>query len=299
MLMLTPTVKKVKLDARRGHRQHGDDRACMAIRALVSGLPRLERERLVFVTVQVAVDDSNRGQENEPAFILAGFMATVPSWESFADDWQDELDREPSITPVLKSNEAINLKKNFAGWSEEERDARLLSFVKIIRKYSFASIRNTLVKEQFERTFVGFTGGLKKMYAQATIALITRTMVFAEKRRMRQPFEFIFDEGIMSPNQLRDMHQDAIKYLPPKVCRYVSKFRHDTDDHFYPLQAADLFAGYYREQLVAEADGRTFESPVLKELMKIHCLDAPITQRHLDYIKRGILDWNVTHPNAR
>jgi hypothetical protein len=279
------------------HNQCGDDKACLQIRALVCGLPRLECEKRVFVTVQVAVDDSNRGQENQPAFILAGFMATVPKWETFADDWQDELNREPSIS-LLKASEAINLKKNFAGWTEEERDARLLSFVKIIRKHAFASIRNTLVKEQFERTFVGFTGGLKKMYAQATIALITRTMVFAEKRKMRQPFEFIFDEGIMSPNQLRDMHADAIKHMPHQA-RYISKFRHDTDDHFYPLQAADLFAGYYREQLVAEAEGRTFESPVLKELMKIHCLDAEITQRHLDYIKRGVLDWNVTHPNTR
>jgi hypothetical protein len=208
MLILTPNDEKTKLDGRTDHRQHGDDRACMAIRALVSGLPKPERERRVFVTVQVAVDDSNRGQENQPAFILAGFMATVPHWTTFADDWQDELKREPSIS-LLKASEAINLTKNFAGWSEEERDTRLLSFVKIIRKHAFASIRNTLVKEQFDRTFVGFTGGLKKMYAQATIALITRTMVFAEKRKMRQPFEFIFDEGIMSPNQLRDMHFDG------------------------------------------------------------------------------------------
>jgi len=37
-----------------------------------------------------------------------------------------------------------------------------------------------------------------------------------------------------------------------------------------PIQAADLFAGYYREQLVAEAEGRMLESPVLAELMKVH-----------------------------
>lgn len=250
------------------------------------------------MTVQVAIDDSNRGQENAPAFILAGFMATVQRWGSFAADWQDELDREPSIA-LLKASEAINLKKNFAGWSEQERDQRLISFVKIIRKHAFASVRTALVKEKFDRTFAGFSGALRKLYAQATISVITRTMIFAERRHMRQPFEFIFDEGIMSPNQLRDMHRDAINYLPPKVRLYISKFRHDTDDHFYPLQAADLFAGYYREQLVAEAEGRPFESVVLKEIMKIHCLDAPITQRHLDYIKRGILAWNLTHRNAR
>ena len=139
-------------------------------------------------------------------------------------------------------------RRTFAGWSEQERDQRLISFVKIIRKHAFASVRTALVKEKFDRTFAGFSGALRKLYAQATISVITRTMIFAERRHMRQPFEFIFDEGIMSPNQLRDMHRDAINYLPPKVSLYISKFRHDTDDHFYPLQAADLFAEYYREQ---------------------------------------------------
>jgi hypothetical protein len=36
-------------------------------------------------------------------------MATVPHWTTFADDWQAEIDHEPSIG-LLKSNEAINLK---------------------------------------------------------------------------------------------------------------------------------------------------------------------------------------------
>jgi hypothetical protein len=249
------------------------------------------------MTVQVAIDDSNRGQENAPAFILAGFMATVPRWTNFADAWQDELNREPSIVGPLKASEAINLRKNFAGWSEEERDARLVAFAKLIREHAFASVRTTLVKREFDRVFRGFGGGFKNLYPQATIALISRTMVFAEKRKMRQPFEFVFDEGILSPNRLRDMRVDTLKYLPHQA-RYISKFSHDNDDRFYPLQAADLFAGYYRQHLVAEAEGRTFESPVLTELMKIHCLDAPVTEGHLEYIRHGVLNWDATHKRA-
>ena len=38
----------------------------------------------------------------------------------------------------------------------------------------------------------------------------------------------------------------------------IPRHRHDTDDHFYPIQAADLFAGYYREQLVAESEESDF-----------------------------------------
>jgi hypothetical protein len=243
------------------------------------------------VTVQVAIDESNRGQEDAPAFILVGFMATVPQWEAFADEWQDELKREPSIS-LLKAKEAINLRKNFAGWTEKERDLRLLSFVEIISKHAFASVRITLVKRDFDRILRSFQGAFKNLYPEATIALITRTMRFAEKRKMRQPFEFIFDAGILSPNQLRDIHREAVDRMPHQA-RYISKFRHDTDDHFYPLQAADLFAGYFREQLIAEAEGRTFQSPVLAALMKIHCVDAPVTERNLNYLARRVRERNA------
>lgn len=170
-------------------------------------------------------------------------MATVPHWmgfwrryvrkATFADDWQAELKREPSIS-LLKSSEALNLRRNFSGWSDKERDERLVSFVAIIRKHAFASIRTTVVKREFERAFFDFKRGSKKLYAQATITLITRTMHFAAARKMRQPFEFIFDRGIMSPNQLEDMHRDAVKRMPHQE-RYIKQFRHDTDDNFLPL----------------------------------------------------------------
>lgn len=53
---------------------------------------------------------------------------------------------------------------------------------------------------------------------------------------MHQDFEFIFDEGILSPNQLRDLHREAIERMPQKR-RLIKTCRHDTDDNFYPLQA--------------------------------------------------------------
>src|SRR5216683_7074923 len=96
----------------------------MQVRALVSGLPRVEREGRVFVAVQVVIDDSNKGQENKPPFILAGFLATVANWEKFADAWQEELDREPNIT-LLKSSEALNLKKNFRAKRSETAITRI------------------------------------------------------------------------------------------------------------------------------------------------------------------------------
>jgi hypothetical protein len=239
--------------------------------------------------VQVAIDDSNRGQENAPAFILAGFMATVPNWRTFTDAWQEELDRSPSIR-LLKGSDAINLRHDFGGLTEQERDHRLLAFVKIIQKHAIASIHTSIVKRDFDRILSHFGGAFKKLYIESVLALVTRGMHFAERRRMRQPFEYIFDKEILTPNQLRNLHRKTLERLPQKA-RLVKTFRHDTDDNFYPIQAADLFARYLREKMLAESEGRIFESIVLDTLMKIPRIDATVTDKFLKHIAKGLSDF--------
>jgi len=281
--MLTPTVQVDKLSAYWGH---DDNCACLQIRALVSGLPEAQRKNRVLVMVQVVVDDSNRGQEDAPAFILAGWMATVNNWATFTERWQAELDSEPAIHRI-KASEAINLKKNFAGYSDRERDERLLKFVTLINDCAFASVRLSLKKRDFD-ALLKARGALAKMYATPTASIVSRVIHFAVDRGMRQTFEFIFDEGIMTAKQLEDMYRGALADLPAKAARMVKKFRHDTDDNFYPLQAADLFAGYVREDLIAKAEDREFESPVWTALQKKPCLVADLDARRLTYMRLAI-----------
>ncbi len=49
---------------RQDHSQRDDDKACISLRGLVCGLPSTERQRRVWLMLQVFVDDSGRG-ENE------------------------------------------------------------------------------------------------------------------------------------------------------------------------------------------------------------------------------------------
>jgi hypothetical protein len=55
------------------HWGHDDGCACWQVLRLISGLPSKERKARCFGVIQVAVDESNRGQEDSPAFVLAGF----------------------------------------------------------------------------------------------------------------------------------------------------------------------------------------------------------------------------------
>ncbi|MGD0672117.1 MAG: DUF3800 domain-containing protein [Candidatus Binatus sp.] len=265
--------------------EHGIDCACLQIRSPVSGLPGRERQRRVFVMVQVVIDDSNRGQEDAPAFILAGWMAPVNNWARFREAWDTELKKEPSIS-LLKSNEALNFRNNFGGYTETERDDRLLGFVNVINQTAFASVRLALVKSEFHRILKASKGSLQKMYALPTAAIVTRTLYFAFERKMRQTVEFIFDTGIMTPNQLAQMEREAREGLPSKAARKLKRFRHDTDDKFYPLQAADLFVGYVREDLIAKAEGHEFQSRVWTALNKKPCVEVDLSKESLEDLRR-------------
>lgn len=77
----------------------------MQIRRLVSGLLSNLRETRAVGLLQVVIDDSGRGQERDPAFVLAGYIARVRNWCEFADRWQAIL-AEPPKLGYLKGYEA-------------------------------------------------------------------------------------------------------------------------------------------------------------------------------------------------
>ena len=71
--------------------------------------------------LQVWIDDS--GTDQEPAFVLAGYVGRVGPLESFADDWQRLLKERP-VLDYVKGEEAHHRRNQFQGWPIEQRDAR-------------------------------------------------------------------------------------------------------------------------------------------------------------------------------
>jgi hypothetical protein len=86
-------------------------RAAESVWALVSGLPRGERERRLFMVLQAYVDDSGNSP-NSHAFVLAGFAAPWGAWAKFCDDWQTVLNRPPGAA-YFKAAEAFSLNDEF------------------------------------------------------------------------------------------------------------------------------------------------------------------------------------------
>ena len=70
--------------------------------------------------IRAFVDDSGSGGDSR-YFVLAGYSATVPTWERFVDDWQVVIDATPAIK-YFKMAEAESLKGEFQGFDARDRD---------------------------------------------------------------------------------------------------------------------------------------------------------------------------------
>src|SRR2546430_9721900 len=60
---------------------------------------------------------------------------TAKGWDGFSDDWKRALDEHPRIG-YFKHNEAMGTKGQFEGWSETERDAKVMRLARVITKHT-------------------------------------------------------------------------------------------------------------------------------------------------------------------
>jgi hypothetical protein len=150
MLTVKPHLLENSSDAHY-HDQCGEDKACLQVSSLFSGMPRDLRERARLIVFQAWIDDSGKeGKAQSPVYVLAGFSAPKGVWEDFADEWQAELKQAPALR-YLKASDAYNLEGQF-GYDKETkqpsewidahrrgnknaRDERLSKFVEIIAKH--------------------------------------------------------------------------------------------------------------------------------------------------------------------
>src|SRR5437867_682301 len=106
--------------------------------ALVSGLPSRKRNSRLFLMLQAHIDDSG-WDGMSPVFVLAGYLAKKEQWDAFSDEWNSVLHPPTGRQlDVLKMSDAYRLDRTesrFFGWSEKERDDRLISFAKTINHH--------------------------------------------------------------------------------------------------------------------------------------------------------------------
>jgi hypothetical protein len=280
-----------------GHWGCGDDRPCIFVRTLVSGLANEDRKRWRFLVLQPALDDSGKDGLS-PAFTIAGYVATVDEMMALADEWKRLLNEHPKLD-YIKGYEAFGLNRQFAGWTQKDRDSRLLKFVTAIMHCSGKGLAFVtdhpafdLIENLKDADGVYFKDPYELMYLWSFSQLLQMLPDFGEKQA-----DLVFDRDLATRRQANRAYKRIFAEWPTEITsRLLRKEPHWEDDkQFLALQAADLLA--YCVRAGRDPDlrhDRVRKSPVYAALRAIPTVLLDIDDGRAQYL-RDVLTKGIQH----
>ena len=212
---------------------------------LLSGVPPRALFRRFFVALQAYIDDSGRGQE--PAFVLAGYIARPDVWCEFSKEWE-AVKHAPRHIDYFKMRHAWYFKGDFEPFNTDERNKKVADLYAVIEQYVMKGVA-IIIPVKTYKTYAKLINHPKAADPYFLAAYFMMVQVAQEQDIMgiSEPVDFIFDhqEGMSGPVQDA---WDALKsFAPPFVAQRLGKRPGFEDDKlFMPLQAADLHAWWVR-----------------------------------------------------
>ena len=245
--------------------------------ALVCGLPTAEWRNRRVAVVRAFVDDSGSGGDSR-YYVLAGFVATIPTWCAFTDAWQEVLDQKPKLG-YFKMAEANALNGQFGGWAERQRNIRVNDLITVIENHDLYEASTVVAQADYDEVLKPFLkdsaynnpylfafGDLVNLFASSEMHYrhairdvpSNQIVVISENKSITsggppQKVDFVFDEQKNIERQARHFY-DLFKDVPPYKDR-IENIDYGDDKKFLPLQAADLTAWQHRRRLCAVVEG--------------------------------------------
>jgi uncharacterized protein DUF3800 len=240
--------------------------------------------------LQAGLDDSGKDGIS-PAFVLAGYIGSADKMMDLADAWDALLAEKPKLD-YIKGYEAFGLHHQFDGWSVEQRDERLLKFVRLIAEHSGKGIAFVidqkpfaLIKELRDDEGVSFKDPYEFAYASSLSTLLQVLPDFGE-----DVIDAVFDCNLISRRQAAKAYKRIFSDWPDLAQRLFRKEPHwENDRQFLPLQAADLIA--YCVRAIRDPDkrhDRVRNSPVLAALRSIPTVLAYAGNEKMQYLRDRI-----------
>lgn len=231
------------------------DAASVTVWSLVCGLPRNERDSRQIMALHGYIDDSGYGDHNDPAFVLSGFVASVPRWAAFSDQWREALDDGPSIK-YLKMSEAAGLTGEFGNWSARKRNEKLGKLFPIIAGIKPMGIRSIIPCGSFHQNVKGKIA--KTLNSPYFLALLRNGDLDVTDPAYK--VDFTFDENPKLKSLIDRWYGIVMSELPAWAAGLISNnpiFR--DDKQFLPLQAADSHAWLGLQLQKEKAGQRPFD----------------------------------------
>jgi hypothetical protein len=212
-----------------------------------------------------------------PYAVLAGWVEQADRWARFSNDWDDVLRMSPRIA-YFKWKEARGLSDEFQGISPERRDEKVNLLAGVIAGYEPLGVAS-VISLKLHRQIFGQNPDriLRNPYFLSFHSVVTQLVMYPPIKRLGEEIDFVFDT---QPGQMEAAigSWERLKQVaPPEVKSLIGNANFGDDIDVKPLQAADLSAGWMREQ--AEAFQR--ESSIRASLGRSN-QSYPVSDARLD-----------------
>ncbi|MGI8962223.1 MAG: DUF3800 domain-containing protein [Bryobacteraceae bacterium] len=180
-------------------------------------------------------------------FLLAGYISDIDHWISLSDEWEEALAGPPKLE-YFKMTEAFQLRDQFAGWTERQRDNHIDRLRAIIQSHCLLGSGVAMPKDLYDRHVRGHIP--KKYDNQYYASFVTSLDFLADMmNRLEQtgPIDFVFDQQNIEP-RVRELF-DEFKTSSHSYRTLVGEIDFRDDKNVLPLQAADMLAWRMRELL--------------------------------------------------
>src|SRR2546426_7052304 len=202
---------------------------------------------------QAYFDESSDGE----VFLIAGWIAAAEGWERFNEDWRRTMAAAPAIR-YFKHHEAMSFEGEFHGWTEEDRDAKVMAMAEVIARYDVFGMSGGIKLSTWNKIFDGKAATRKELRNvlkftepyEACFHGVVATTLQHEAEKGKEVVNFIFDEqtGLLKKHiaLYEEFKANPDKFPFPAELRDIAGSITETSDGGVPgLQAADLLAGQF------------------------------------------------------
>jgi hypothetical protein len=208
-----------------------------------------------------------------PYAVLAGWVEQATRWASFSNAWDDVLRMSPRID-YFKWKEARNLNGEFSGVSCERRDEKVNLLASVIAEYQPLGVASVISVKLHDQIFGENPDRiLRHPYYLSFHSVVSQLVMYPAIVSLGEKIDFVFD---IQPGQMEAAigSWERLKQVaPPEVKGIIGNANFGDDVDIKPLQAADLSAGWMREQAEAHFDEqKTLEPPWGNRTNSVQCL---------------------------
>jgi len=191
-------------------------------------------------------DDSN--MDAGKVAVLAGWLAEGSTWKEFSFEWERVLRMSPRIR-YFKWKEWRSRAGEFAGIGETNRNEKINLLIDVLSHHDPVAI-SSVTSNRLHLEIFGHNPDriLRNPYFLSFYSIVAQTVEFASKRFGLVPIDFRFD---IQPHQMETAAAswDRMREVaPPQMKSMLGNVSFHNDVEVLPLQAADLNAGWTREQ---------------------------------------------------